>query len=117
MMQRVEKREVDSITVVKIWGELEVGSLEEFRKHMDEIISEKKLNLVLDLEESPFIDSSFLGELVKYYNSLTKQAGHLYLAALSENVKKIFELTRLDKILNTFDNVDKAVEDLKGKIE
>lgn len=116
-MQRVERNNIDSVTVLKIYGELEVGSLEEFRKHMDEVIAEGRINLVLDLEETPFIDSSFLGELVKYYNSLTKRSGYLSLASLTDNVKKIFELTRLDKILNTYDDVDKAVEDLKGKIE
>jgi anti-anti-sigma factor len=116
-MRKVERKNIDSITILKIWGELEVGALEEFRIVMDAVISEQRLNLVLDLTEAPFIDSSFLGELVKYHNTLTKQSGHLFLASLSENVGKIFELTRLDKMLKIFDDVDTAVEQLKKELD
>lgn len=73
-------------------------------------IEEGARNVVLDLSQTEFIDSSFLGTLVAGLKKATMMNGDLKLVGLRETVKSIFELTRLYRIFDIFDNKDAALK-------
>lgn len=60
--------------------------------------------VVLDLSQVQFLDSSGLGAVVGAMKALG-QNRKLELAALQENVAKVFHLTRMDRVFTIHDTV------------
>ncbi|MCH8566872.1 MAG: STAS domain-containing protein [Balneolales bacterium] len=80
---------------------------------------EKKLNepdvesIVIDLTAVSFIDSNFLGTLVKGLKLAMKNHGELAVCGLQPPVKSMFELTRLYNIFKIYSTSEEAVQALK----
>ncbi len=56
-------------------------------------------NLVLDLQQVTFIDSSGLGAIVGTFQTLRQAGGHLYLYGIQPSVQMVIELVGLDQVL------------------
>lgn len=65
--------------------------------------------VVLDLGDVDFIDSSGLGAVVACYKQV-KTTGQMELACLSETVKKLFSLTRMDQVMTIHETVEQALD-------
>jgi anti-sigma B factor antagonist len=66
-------------------------------------------NIIVDLSTSNFVDSSFLGALVAGLKKATMRSGDLKIVGLQSPVRAMFELTRLYRIFDIFDNQDEAI--------
>ena len=62
--------------------------------------------LVLDLAGVPFVDSAGIGALVQCAASRAKQGKRLVLTAPNDMVTKIFKVTKVDSLLETFPTLD-----------
>ncbi|HYW21662.1 MAG TPA: STAS domain-containing protein [Nodularia sp. (in: cyanobacteria)] len=58
--------------------------------------------VLIDLKEVNFIDSSGLGALVSAMQSVKQANGKLFICSVNAQVKMIFELTKMDRILQIF---------------
>ncbi|MGI9012944.1 MAG: STAS domain-containing protein [Phycisphaerales bacterium] len=76
------------------------------------LLSRKEPRVVIDLGQVDQLSSTALGMMVKLNVSLTRADGGLRLANVSKDLRKIFKLTNLHKVLSIHDSVDKAVDDL-----
>lgn len=65
--------------------------------------------LVIDLSQVSFIDSSGLGALLSGFKSANLRSGGLVLAGLQSRVQSMFELTRLHRVFEIFNTVDDAL--------
>src|SRR5690349_5484557 len=70
---------------------------------------EKPSNLVIDMENVSYIDSSGLAVLIEAMQKVEKYGGKFALAGLQENVKPIFEIARLDQVFQIYPDVDSAL--------
>jgi Ca-activated chloride channel family protein len=52
--------------------------------------------IIFDLKETKFIDSSGIGALIQISGWLRRRGGELIVCNISESVKKVFEVTRLE---------------------
>lgn len=68
-----------------------------------------KTNLIIDLNEVRFIDSSGLGVLVSGFKNASARNGNLKLCGLQPQVKSMFELTRLHRVFEIFPGVSEAI--------
>lgn len=75
----------------------------------DKNITSESSQIVVNLGQVHFIDSTALATLVQGLNRCHKYEGDLYLCALQQQVYMIFELTRLDKAFNIFLDEDHAL--------
>ena len=75
--------------------------------------TEDTKKLVLDLTEVEYCDSSGLSAILLAYRILQTEDGHIRLANPTKNVRKLIEISQLDRILPIFDSEEKAIEDLK----
>ena len=66
-------------------------------------------NVIIDLSEAEFIDSSFLGTIVAGLKRATTKSGDLKIVDLKEPVREMFELTRLYRIFDIFDTIEDAL--------
>jgi len=81
----------------------------QLKKDLLEKIEDGHHRVVVDLHETDFVDSSFLGVLVAGLKKATIHNGDMKISGLHPSVKHIFELTRLYKIFDIFDKTEEAV--------
>lgn len=65
--------------------------------------------LVLDLSAVHFVDSSGLGAILSCLRQLTAKGGDLKLCGMSRPVRSLFELVRMEKIIDIFGSREEAV--------
>ena len=76
---------------------------------MVELIEAGKKNIVVDLSEATFIDSTTLGVLVGGVKRLRPSGGGLALVCTDQNISKIFEITGLDRVFSIQDSRENAL--------
>ena len=83
---------------------------EELKSEMNRLFESGTKNLLIDLKEVRFIDSSGLGALVSGFKNASTRQGSIKLCSLQTQVKSMFELTRLHRVFDIFPSVDEALE-------
>lgn len=82
----------------------------EFRDTLLGLIENDTRKIVVDFEGVDFVDSTFLSALVIGLKKITERKGDIKVANLENPVRIMFELTRLYKVFEVFDNKLDAVE-------
>jgi anti-sigma B factor antagonist len=94
-------------TTVKIFhpeGRIDGSRVHQFRQEVDSILEGESALLLIDLSAVPFVDSSGLGAMVSVLKTLRAKGGDIALCSLSEGVKILFKLTRMDKVFEIYEN-------------
>ncbi len=107
---QVEK--VNDVLVVDVEGQLIVGNRQELKQKVLEELDGGERKFVVDFEKTGYIDSSGLGVLVSLSKKVREQGGELRLANLNEDLKTLFELTKLDTLFHIADSREAALKDL-----
>jgi anti-sigma B factor antagonist len=82
--------------VLRLTGPLVLDNLFDFQKLWR---AETAPNIVVDLTNVPYVDSSGIGSLVNMHVSRQKVGGTVQLLGASERVKAVLAVTRVDKVL------------------
>jgi len=99
----------EKATVVVIPGhKLDAGNSAALKQDMAPVIGEHK-NLILDLSELSFVDSSGLGAILSFTRQLAAKGGELKLCALQKPVRALVELVRLHRVLDIFNTREEAM--------
>ncbi len=92
-------------------GDINADSLDVLRRAVDgQLVGADIRDLVLDLAEVPFMDSACLEYLLELQERLSERLGQVKLARPDENVRKVFEITRLDNAFEAYSEVAQAVK-------
>ena len=106
----VKSFERDAVTVFQIDGEINISTSPELKK----LFEKKPLRkIVIDLQKVTYIDSSGLATLVEMLKKTRSQGGSLGLSGMSDKVKSLFEITKLDKLFSIFQSQEEAVTGVK----
>jgi anti-sigma B factor antagonist len=107
---QIKDVEIDEQThVIELGGEVDLYTAPEFKERMVQLIEEGKKQIVVDLSQATFIDSTTLGVLVGGVKRLRPQGGSLTLVCSDENITKIFEITGLDRVFPIHPSRDEAL--------
>jgi len=90
---------------------------EEFKEILIKDITKKNLNIVVNLEECKYMDSTFLGTLVSISKKLKELGGSLKIANLHSEALILFEITGMMRIFEVYKNVDEAVANFTSSVE
>ena len=101
--------EKNGITVCRMTGDIDINTSPEFKKALDEAIGSKKDKIVINLSEVRYVDSSGLATLVEVLKNMRAYGGKLKLVSLSDKVRGLFEITKLDKLFDIVADEDSAV--------
>lgn len=106
------KTEINGKVVVVFVKEerLDANNSEELKSELNRIFESGSKDLVVDLKEVRFIDSSGLGVLVSGFKNASTRQGTIKLSGLQTQVKSMFELTRLHRVFDIFPTVGDALE-------
>jgi anti-anti-sigma factor len=89
--------EYNNICVLTPSAELMGDEVAELRRAVDEAVDKKQIvDMVVDLEKCPFVDSEGLETLLWVKRRCEDLFGQLKLSGMDENVAKILEITRLE---------------------
>ena len=83
---------------VSLEGELDVSTADELKKYLHKIVDEKNIDIRLNLENLDYIDSTGLGVMIGILKRLKIESKEVYIEKPKNNVRKIFNITGLDKI-------------------
>jgi anti-sigma B factor antagonist len=98
-----------SIQIVAPAGDLDVAIAPELREVLRVVIEKGAKKILVDMRNVVFIDSSCLGVLVNAHKLALTKGAVVKFAQPNEQVRKIFELTRIDKHLAFYPAMEDAV--------
>lgn len=101
----------NDVTVVTVEGQLIVGNRQELKQKVLDELENGERKFVVDFDQTGYIDSSGLGVLVSLSKKIREQGGEFRLAGLNEDLRTLFELTKLDTL---FKIAGSRAEALKG---
>ena len=106
----VKTEKVDESTyVIALAGEVDLYTAPEFKQQLLDVIGEGGKDVVVDFSDTTFIDSTTLGVLVGGVKRLRAQDGRLALVCSDRNIRKIFEITGLDRVFTIYPTRDEAL--------
>jgi len=109
MELRTEVSMFDGWTVVSVYGELDVATSPTLRERLISLVGEGSACLVLDLEGVDFLDSTGLGTIVSALKRARTHDGDLRLVCTQSRIRRLFEITGLDKAVPLHASLDDAV--------
>lgn len=98
------------VTVVKVEGQLIVGNRQELKALIQEGMEAGERKFLIDCAQTAYIDSSGLGALVTISKKIRENGGELRLAGLNEDLRSLFELTKLDSLFHITPSVADALQ-------
>jgi anti-sigma B factor antagonist len=90
-------------TVVTLRGELDIAGVPRLRSTIEGLAGAGHLNVVVDLDDLEFCDSTGLGTFVGLHHHLDDVGGSLRLRRPCPAVQRILEITALDRLLDVAD--------------
>ncbi len=109
MALTIKHRVVQDVVVVDLIGRLWILDLP-LRDRINELINEGRRHFVLNLAGVQYVDSSGLGQLISIWTSIRNKNGHMTVLNPTKRVMKLFEITRLNTILQILENEPEAIQ-------
>ena len=88
----------DDVTLIEVGGQLIVGNRQSLKEQVLDQLERGDRKFIVDFSKTDYIDSSGLGVLVTLSKKIREQGGQLSLVSLSEDLRTLFELTKLDTL-------------------
>lgn len=93
--------------MVQVYGDVDLKTARSFRGALDEAAQDGKPRLIVDMSEVPFMDSSGLAALIGAQKAL--RAHTRVIVVCPENLRRIFEVTRLDSVVAIVGSLPEAL--------
>jgi anti-sigma B factor antagonist len=97
---KVDIDKSDDKTVVFVAGEIDAYTAPKLREALLPLAEESKSNLIVNLKNVSYMDSTGLGVFVGLLKIIRKNDGHLNLVELSERLERLFSITGLNDIID-----------------
>jgi len=92
----VHERCVGDVTIIDVGGRITEDGAEALRALVQPLVRQGRVKIVFDLQETPYIDTTALGEIVRAHTSATRGGGGLKLLHVRPKVHTLLTITRLD---------------------
>lgn len=97
------------VTVLQVDGQLIVGNRHELKDLIQAALEKGDRRLLIDFSRTGYIDSSGLGALVSISRRVREAEGELRLSGLNDDLRSLFELTKLDTLFAITDTPEQAL--------
>jgi anti-sigma B factor antagonist len=109
MNLKIERK--NSIVLINVKEErLDAHNSGDLKNEMLQLFTSGEKQILVDLKDVRFIDSSGLGALVSGFKNAISHQGSLKLSSLQPQVKSMFELTRLHRVFEIYATAAEAQE-------
>lgn len=105
----------ENIGVLEVEGVVDAENSGQLKKAIQKARVAGAEHFVLDMQKVGFIDSTGLGVLISLMRQQREQEAELRLTGLQDEVRSIFEITRLFRVFEILPGVPEALEALRRK--
>ncbi len=110
MSMTATTRQVDGVTIVDLSGRIKLGEGSSvLRDTVKDLLAKGQKNILLNLGDITYIDSSGIGELVSAFTSVRNQGGELKLLHLTKKVHDLLQITKLYTVFDVKDDEAEAI--------
>jgi anti-sigma B factor antagonist len=107
---RIVERQVGSVVILDFHGRILIGQGENaLREAVDRLADSGNINILLNLADVPFIDSSVVGELVRTLTTVTRKGGKVKLVNLPPRIRNLLSMARLLTVFEAYESEGEAV--------
>jgi anti-sigma B factor antagonist len=101
---------VQGAWVISIAGELDIATSPKVRELLSDAARDRDRPLVIDLTRCIFVDSTGLATLLHGAKPAQNGESNVALVSVGGEVRKLLELTAIDKTIPVFESLDSAIE-------
>jgi anti-sigma B factor antagonist len=95
--------------VLDLAGDIDLHCATDLRGQLLETLQKKPHNIIIDMSEVAFMDSSGLATLVEALQLSRRYQGKLKLVGMQNRVRSIFEISKLDSIFQIYQTQAEAM--------
>jgi len=107
---KVNTRQVDGVTILDLSGRITLGEGSvQLRDSIRDLLAKGSKQILLNLADVNYIDSSGIGELVSAYTTVRNQGGELKLLNLTKKVHDLLQITKLYTVFDVKDDEASAI--------
>ena len=107
---QIKVRKVKDIPVMDLSGEVDAYTCSRLREAMIEVIDDGGSDLVVNMKDVEYIDSSGLGTLVGGLKRVSERQGTIAVCGTNSQIKKVFDITGLIKVFPLYSDEEEAVK-------
>ena len=97
--------------IIELKGNVMGGDdTKEFNELLHKLIGDGKKDVIIDLSEVKFMNSSGLGMLISGLTTMKRENGSLKLVSVTEKIESLLIITKLITIFESYESVDEAVK-------
>ncbi len=100
----------DGIMICAAEGDIDINTSPQVKKSFDKVMKDKNAKVLINLQKVEYIDSSGLATLVEILKNIKNYGGKLKISNLSNKVRSLFEITKLEKLFDIADSQDEALK-------
>ena len=104
---------VDGVIVLRVERGLKGLGETTLKERLDVLVRDGHLEILIDMKDMPFVDSSELGRLIRSHLSVRQAGGRVRLCNLAPRVVALMKMTRLDTILELYDTETQALASIR----
>ena len=110
MSMKIKTRQVDGITIMDCSGRITLGEGSvQLRDAVRDLLSKGSKQILLNLGDVTYIDSSGIGELVSAFTTVKNSGGELKLLNLTKKVHDLLQITKLYTVFDIKDDEATAI--------
>ncbi len=106
MELRIETRHEHGYTVVTPYGEIDLSTVDQFRDELNELLIQGRVHLLVDFDDTTFLDSLAVGALIGARRKARAVNGSVGIVCNRERLRKLVTVTQLDRIFGLTRTVD-----------
>ena len=108
-----ELTDCDGIPIVRVRGEIDLYTAQEFERIMQTGVERSTSILVVDLGEVSYVDSTGLSTLLRAHKELSARNADLYIIAPPgrPGVRRVLEITRIDALIQVRGTVEDVLKE------
>lgn len=107
---KIDIREANGVTLLVLANErLDAHNSDLVKGKIRDVFESGAKDVVVDMSEVRFIDSSGLGAMVSGFKNAISHHGRLVLSGLQAQPRSMFDLTRLTRVFDIYENAEAAL--------
>jgi len=114
----IAERRTNSTVILDLEGNIRLGEgSRELHEAIRLLVEKGEKEILLNLANVSYVDSSGLGELVAGYTTLQKSGGQMKLLNLTERVSELMVITKLLTVFEVYEDEEKAINSFQTSSE
>jgi len=110
---KISTQNYEYVCVLTLSGEYTTDDIDQFRRAIADRLDAGSKHFLIDCENLEFVDSSGLESWLRLQEQIGERGGQVRLINPDDNLKKVMEMTRLDRAFEAHPTLEAAVRSVR----